>query len=351
MRTSSAKKSIFFKFQTVKLVLSLVIWPSLFIAPMSAEAGVFSFFTALTAKGEKVSKEISVNSQNMPILQAVASPDPTFARGGGDITISGDALLPDVGPLGTQADIEDENNSGGQISIYVVRNGDTLGGIGKMFGVSVNTIIWANDLRGGAISPGQKLIILPVSGIQHTVKKGDTVSTVAKKYKVDVGEILAFNGLSEGTDLSVGDVLIIPDGEGEPIKPATPRARVRGVSGVPDYIGYYMRPISYEEGHRTQGLHGYNGIDIGASPGTPVRAAASGDVIIGRVTGWNGGYGRYVVISHGNGTQTLYGHMSGVVAQEGWHVTQGQIIGYVGNTGRSTGPHLHFETRGAKNPF
>jgi murein DD-endopeptidase MepM/ murein hydrolase activator NlpD len=290
----------------------------------------------------------------MPILQATVSPDPDFARGGGDITVLGDgALLSDTGPLGTQADIIDEPVNNGQISIYVVHSGDSLGAIAQMFGVSTNTITWANDIKGGVIKPGQKLVILPVSGVKYDIKKGDTLNGIAKKFKADAGEILAFNGLSEDSILNPGDTIIIPDGEvaQAPSGTSSSASRVRGSSGVPDYKGYYIRPISYDEGRRTQGLHGYNGVDIGAAIGTPIHAAADGVVIVSRNSGYNGGYGEYVVIQHGNGTQTLYGHMSAVVIKEGTLVSQGQIIGFVGNTGRSTGPHVHFEVRGAKNPF
>ncbi|HEU5114585.1 MAG TPA: M23 family metallopeptidase, partial [Candidatus Paceibacterota bacterium] len=85
--------------------------------------------------------------------------------------------------------------------------------------------------------------------------------------------------------------------------------------------------------------------------GTPIHAAASGVVIIARSGGYNGGYGSYVVISHPNGTQTLYAHMSKVIAHQGDAVEQGDLIGLVGSTGKSTGPHVHFEVRGAVNPF
>ena len=85
--------------------------------------------------------------------------------------------------------------------------------------------------------------------------------------------------------------------------------------------------------------------------GAPIRASASGDVIVARSSGWNGGYGKYIVISHPNGTQTVYGHMNAVAVQAGWHVAKGQVIGELGNTGNSTGPHIHFEIRGARNPF
>ncbi len=98
-------------------------------------------------------------------------------------------------------------------------------------------------------------------------------------------------------------------------------------------------------------MHGNNGVDIAAPLGTPVVASAGGTVIIARSSGWNGGYGLYVVISHSNGTQTLYAHLSSVNVSVGDSVSKGQVIGKVGNTGKSTGPHLHFEVRGARNPF
>src|SRR5690606_1590516 len=101
----------------------------------------------------------------------------------------------------------------------------------------------------------------------------------------------------------------------------------------------------------TQGLHGYNGIDLGAPVGTGVYASAGGSVILAKSSGWNGGYGNYIIISHDNGTQTLYSHLSSVNVSLGQRVSQGDLIGAVGSTGKSTGPHLHFEVRGASNPL
>jgi murein DD-endopeptidase MepM/ murein hydrolase activator NlpD len=114
-------------------------------------------------------------------------------------------------------------------------------------------------------------------------------------------------------------------------------------------VGYYDNPLP--GAILTQGIHGWNGVDIGAPKGTPIHAAADGTVIVARAGGWNGGYGSYVVISHPNGTQTLYGHMNSVAISVGASVGSGQVIGYVGTTGKSTGNHLHFEVRGAANPF
>jgi len=143
--------------------------------------------------------------------------------------------------------------------------------------------------------------------------------------------------------------VIIPEGEFVMPKTTTASGTKVVTSGGPSYEGYYMKPVSGAA--RTQGIHGYNGVDLGAPVGTPIMAAADGDVIIVKNGGWNGGYGNYVVIRHDNGTQTLYAHNSSNIVYPGQYVVQGQVIGYVGSTGRSTGPHVHFEVRGAKNPF
>lgn len=303
--------------------------------------------------GEKTEKPRIINSQIIPLLEASVNPETSAAKGGGEITIiNNNALLPDSGPLGTIADIEEKKPNQDQISIYTVREGDSLSGIAKMFGVSVSTIKWANDLNyEGQIKVGQTLIILPVTGVQYTIKKGDTLKAIAGKFNADPEEIIRFNDLSQNTSLVESQIIIIPNGDyAEPEKPTSlPTApKLRAVSG-PSYIGYYQRPI--EEGRKSQGIHGYNGIDLADSCGTPVMASASGDVIINREYGWNAGYGNYIVISHPNGTQTLYAHLNKNVVAAGWHVAKGQIIGYIGSTGRSTGCHVHFEIRGARNPF
>lgn len=296
--------------------------------------------------------EPNLNAQTAPLLTAVLNPSPLNGYGGGGISIvNQSALLSDVGPLGSIADIEGKTTGSDEISIYVVRGGDSLSQIAEMFNVSVNTIIWANDIsRGDLIKAGQVLMILPVTGIKHTVVKGETLDSLAKKYKGDANEIAGFNDLPEGASLTVGTEIIIPDGEAPYSAPAVVSGgqALRGTSG-PNYSGYYLRPI--DGGTKTQGLHGYNGVDLATYCGAPIFAAATGDVIIARSAGWNGGYGKYVVISHTNGTQTLYSHMSSIIVTAGWHVVKGQVIGYIGTTGKSTGCHVHFEIRGAKNPF
>jgi murein DD-endopeptidase MepM/ murein hydrolase activator NlpD len=246
------------------------------------------------------------------------------------------------------------------ITLYTVRDGDSLSEIAEMFDVSVNTILWANDIKDAKlIKPGMQLLILPVSGVKYTVKKGGTLSDVAKLFNADVDEIALFNGIAADAPLAAGTELIIPGGEvaAAPAKKtasSTGKAFNTQASGVGKALaapsGYFGNPLP--GGILTQGLHGHNAVDIGAPKGTPIYAAADGTVIVAKNDGaWNGGYGSYVVITHPNGTQTLYAHMSNDISTVGESVKKGQLIGYVGMTGEATGNHLHFEVRGAANPF
>lgn len=277
-----------------------------------------------------------------------------------DISTSNDsALISYNGPDGTIADVASSTSSD-NISIYAVRPGDTLSDIANMFGVSKNTIIWANNLKGASdVHPGDVLVILPISGIEHTVVKGDTLKSLAKKFGADATEIAQYNGLDPAEALAIGTVVVIPGGEiSAPVSSSTKTSSgttkvisepYRGGSGATQN-GYYSNPLP--GAILTQGIHGWNAVDLGAARGTPIHAAAEGTVIIAKNNGaWNGGYGNYVVITHSNGSQTLYAHMSHPAVSSGESVYAGQIIGYVGMTGLTTGPHLHFEVRGAANPF
>lgn len=329
---------------------ALVFLVGFFVLPQPTHA--FSLSSFLGTFPASAAEVVTFHRTNLtPALRAAVNLDPNPAKGGGDITIAGGvALVPEIGPSGTLADIEVARPGADQISIYVVREGDTVGQIAELFGVSANTVRWANDLRGSTIRPGQTLVILPVSGIRHTVLKGETLASVVKKYKGDLEEVLEFNDLSEGATVAVGDVIIIPYGEApQVVAPVSSSRSVATGSGGPTLDGYFLRPLV--GGKRSQGIHGYNGIDIAAPTGTAVLASASGEVIVSRSFGYNGGYGQYIVIKHDNGTQTLYAHLSENFIYAGARVVQGQVIGSVGNTGRSTGPHLHFEVRGARNPF
>ena len=233
---------------------------------------------------------------------------------------------------------EDENKK--SIIEYIVEEDDTLSSIAKKFDISTNTILWANNLnQGSVIKPGQKLIILPVSGVLYYVKSDDTLSEIAKKYKGDVGEIISFNELS-GEEIFIGDILIIPNGQiPAPSKTyAQPQA-----PQIPITSSSFIYPT---EGKISQGLHFSNAIDIANQCGTLVVAAAGGTVLR---TSWNSVGGNYITISHPNGTVTYYGHLSAFLVKPNDLVTASQAIGRIGRTGRATGCHLHFEVRGARN--
>jgi murein DD-endopeptidase MepM/ murein hydrolase activator NlpD len=313
------------------------------------------------------STDTVVPSSVTPVLSAPTNSDPNASRPLALDTSGGVALVAHSGPSGTAA-LSLEIPPPDRISVYVARPGDTLSEIAAMYGVSINTIIWANNLSGPSdVHPGDTLVILPVSGTERVVVQGDTLKSIAAKYGADATEIAQYNGLSDTAPLTVGSTIIIPGGEISTPKPAAAPSSTKksgsaaasqsadaaepylGGSG-PAIPGYFTNPLP--GGIITQSIHGWNAVDIGAHTGTPILAAAAGTVIISKSTGaWDGGYGNYVVITHGNGTQTLYAHMQRTAVSPGQTVSAGQVIGYVGLTGLTTGAHLHFEVRGAKNPF
>jgi len=343
-----------------------------FFAPFIAKA---SFLSSIL--GSQVSADASLtdptqyieNSQTIALLQANVPVLNNGVDGSDDAEIednlnadivSENALSPITALTGTGDGEQVGEPSSDQISVYVVRKGDSISLIADMFDVSVNTILWANDMkRSDTLKENDVLFILPVSGVKHVITKGQTLENIAKLYKVSVYEITQYNGIVENAKLSINDELIIPDAEmndegGD--KPASnlsvAEARDKNYYAshpIQSLKGYFINPLP--TGHKTQGLHGpgKRGIDIGAPTGTPIYASASGTVLLAR-TGWNGGYGNMVIIQHPNGTKTLYGHMSKLGARTGANVSRGEVIGYVGSTGRSTGPHVHFEVFNAKNP-
>lgn len=342
---------MFYKRNGLKKFFFLTIFVAIFFVFNHTYASFFHFAEEISRSGDADVKRGNNfnNSQNMPLLESFLSYDAVNPKGGGDIiVVNNNSLLPELGMMGTVADIDDNSD---QISIYEVRESDNVSQIAKMFNVSVNTIIWSNNIERGVIRTGQILVILPISGVKYEIKKGDSLKSIAKKLNGDIDEIIKYNDISKDNQLAEGQIIIIPNGEMAPS--VSPRMEfksspARGANG-PYYANYYIRPIG--GGSKTQGLHGYNGVDLANVCGAPVVASASGDVIISRTNGWNGGYGNYIVISHANNTQTLYAHLSSNIVSAGWRVTQGQVIGRIGSTGRSTGCHVHFEIRGAKNPF
>lgn len=242
-----------------------------------------------------------------------------------------------------------------EIVRYVVQPNDTVSGIAAKFEIKPETILWANaqlENDPDMLTVGETLMILPINGAYHTVAAGDTSESIAKKYKVDPSAILNYelNVLKPGEALTVGQRLVVPGGR----KPIVQKF-VRAYSGpIPETAargtGNFGWPVS---GVITQKYWtGHAGIDIGAPTGTPVQAADSGFVIF---AGWDDkGFGKMILIDHGNSYLTLYGHLDVFAVVAGDSVKKGELIGRVGSTGRSTGPHLDFRIRENgvwRNPF
>ncbi len=307
------------------------------------------------------------NMQTLPLLQAPKNIDPQVSVVNPIVIVDNTAISNEnVGPSGSAVANADFRPISDQISLYTVRSGDTIEQIAGMFDVTTNTIRIANDLGSKeVIRPNQVLVILPVAGVKYIAKKGDTIAKIAKQYGADAKETANFNDVDSGTVLAVGTTIIIPDADsvvgpgheagGADVKAKEDKAKIakkkKTVADAKNSSGssWLTKPVI--GAIRTQGIHGHNGVDLAAPLNTPILAAAAGTVVISRSGGWNGGYGTYVVIKHPNGAQTLYGHLNETLVTEGETVSKGQKIGKMGNTGQSTGVHLHFEVRGSKNPF
>lgn len=234
-----------------------------------------------------------------------------------------------------------------KIENYTVRGGDTLELIAKRFDVSVETIKWANNLKNDTIKPGQILKIPPMTGIVHKVAAGETVYSIAKKYRVPAQNIVNYiwNDFADLDTfaLTPGQILFVPEGVMPEAAPVAPKFYAQIQAGVKGTFNFIW-PTS---GNITQYPVWYHmALDI-ANPAAPaILAADSGTVIYAGCVRY--GYGCHIIIDHGNGYQTLYAHLSEIyVSTEAGKngVTQGQPIGKMGSTGRSTGTHLHFEIR------
>ncbi len=251
---------------------------------------------------------------------------------------------------------------GGEVITHAVQEGETLSTIAQRYGVQVDTLLWENDLtEKSKIKPGQELRILPIDGVRHKVKRGETLASVGKKYGLEDSATQAivdypFNEFlnNETFELATGQYLIIPGGVPPKATVTQPKASYASVmtpdAGAVSASGSFVWPAS---GRITQGYSFYHkAIDIANRSGGPILASDGGVVT---VAGWpdNSGYGNRIIVDHGNGFVSLYAHLSVIQVRAGQRVNKGDVIGQMGNTGRSTGTHLHFEIRqgGLLNPL
>jgi len=379
------KISLFLKSYTIKAYTLALIIPLIASVPTVANAGFFSDLMAsvVGSKAQAIeetnnnSKDFVPNSQNVPLLETSINPDMKSMKAGSTVPMTEDgALVPDD-LQGTDGEINSYISSSDKITTYTVVKGDTIGGVASKFGISKNTILYANtDIKNNALKVGQILTILPVDGVPYTVKKGDTISSIAKAYKADAKDISEYNDITD-KNLKIGDKIIVPGGTvvkkvetprpivkeekdqtevkvsiGTEEKTEKSQASPEQISSGNGITGDYIWPFPKGVGRVSQKLHDDNAYDFAAPKGTPIYAIQDGKVLIADGSGYNGGYGLYVVVDFDDGAQAIFGHMSKVAASAGEVVKKGDVIGYVGSTGRSTGNHVHIGYRGGKsNPY
>jgi murein DD-endopeptidase MepM/ murein hydrolase activator NlpD len=222
-----------------------------------------------------------------------------------------------------------------ELSNYTVRPGDSIGAIAKRFSRSADSILSVNGIKSvKALKSGAVLRIPNMDGVLHVVARGESLGKIAKDSKVEVTAIVDANDLGSST-LKVGQSIFIPgarlnSSELQKIYGTTVLWPVRGP--ISSYFGIRSDPFT-----GVRRFHG--GIDIVVDMGTPVKAAMDGRVAD---LGYNANYGNYVIMNNGDGIQTLYGHLSGFCVTAGQSIAAGAVIAKSGNTGYSTGPHLHF---------
>lgn len=298
----------------------------------------------------------------------------TQASQDGTLVADQDGYITKVNPQTTKSERTFKD-----IALYSVASGDTLSGIAHEFGLKSETLMWENGITAAStLKVGQKLNIPPANGVSHRVTPGQTIEKIAALYSVQADRIVAMNNLQSGV-IGSDQIIFVP--EGKPLPQTTPATSSRMIANVGTSTGGRAtardsaarntrtnvdtkpktdnfkntddspkagRSLIFPTiGSLTQGFHkGHYAFDIANRSKPPIWAAGSGKVIVSTMGVWAGGYGNHVVIDHGNGVQTLYGHMDHVNVKVGDHVTQGQVLGQMGNTGNVrgvTGIHLHFE--------
>ncbi len=219
---------------------------------------------------------------------------------------------------------------------YKIKRGDTLLGIARKFNTSMDSIITANHIKGAYnLKVGSYITVPNIPGIFYKIKKGDTLSAISRKYNVSLNRIVDINDISSHV-IPVGKRIFIPGAS----LSDWDRALILGNIFKTPTVGRLTSRMGFRRDPFTGKIAYHSGIDIANRTGTPVYSSQFGRVIY---TGYKGNYGKTIIIAHPHGYRTLYGHLSRILVKRGQVVRQGQLIARMGNTGRSTGPHLHFE--------
>ncbi len=298
--------------------------------------------SAVAGEGDGLSSKASRLKQSGDLLSALKADSeligPTIAA----------ASIAGAVPDGNEA-VSKPEPSQPCILKHVVEKGESLWTIANIYGVTTDTLAWANSLANpNKLKVGQVLTFPSVTGVVHEVSRGESIWSIAKKYGVSRDKIVQANALADPDSLQLKQSLIIPGGKppavtNRVVVASRGSADARILSAVSSSGGLawpVSGRITSRFGPRWGRMH--NGIDIGVPIGTSVRAAAAGVVSF---TGWNGGYGRLVILDHGDGVCTYYGHNSAITVSRGQKVAAGERIARSGNSGISTGPHVHFEVR------
>jgi murein DD-endopeptidase MepM/ murein hydrolase activator NlpD len=271
-----------------------------------------------------------------------------------DVNIVDSKALQSSGSAGVSDWNDAIDSSCGEPDTYVVKAEDSISKVAKLLGVTENTVLAANDMKKKLVE-GDILFIPKISGIELTVTKGLTMQSIAKRYKVDVNDIAFCNGIAPDAKLAMDTKLVIPGGKMIEASDKPVKNLSQNIAKDTKYYENYPTEnlaglINPVPGYRlSQSLHDGNAVDLAIAKGTPIHAATSGIITFAK-SGRNGGFGYLVIIDGPNDVQTWYAHMSKIIVHAGDQVDQNQIIGKVGSTGRSTGPHLHFAVKGAPNP-
>ncbi len=244
---------------------------------------------------------------------------------------------------------------------YTIQPGDSVSSIAESFGIDSNYVMWNNpEVRNDPdyLLVGASVLIPSVNGLVYTVTLGDTLSDIASFYQIDVQSITAFapNQLASADDVIEGKLLVLPGAVPPAPAPPPPSPEPEPVAPAPDPEPVYVAEPAPAPAYSSSGYiwpfyssisqyfsSYHRGIDIDGFGryGATIVAAADGTVVLAAYQDW--GYGNYVIIQHGDGSRTLYAHLSEIWVSQGQYVSQGQGIGALGSTGYSTGPHLHFE--------